>query len=143
MPDFARFGEAIGRGLGWPPGTFLSLYVPNRQEATLSTLDDSILANLLLKEVRLGYGLLNWTGTASDLHGRLTLDLDRKTAASASSPRTPTMFACELRRLAPILAENGLFVIFKRNMTARSIAITTRPERHQAMATNHEDQTSA
>jgi hypothetical protein len=53
------------------------------------------------------------------------------------------MSACELRRLAPILAENRLFVIFKRNMKARSIAITTRTERHQAMAANQEDQTTA
>jgi hypothetical protein len=55
----------------------------------------------------------------------------------------PALFACELRRLASTPAENALFVIFKRTNKSRLIAITTRPERHQAMATNHEDQTSS
>jgi hypothetical protein len=73
---------------------------------------------------------VNLTGTASDLHRKLTLELDRRTAASASWPKTPATFASELRRLAPILAENGLFVIHKRTNKSRSIAITTHPERH-------------
>src|SRR5262249_55776954 len=144
MADFARFGEAVGRGLGWPPDAFLTLYMQNRQEATLSTLEDSILASLLLKNLKLiGAGLVNLTGTASDLHRKLTLELDRRTAASASWPKTPALFARELRRLAPILAENGLFVIYKRNMKARMSAITTRPERHETMATNQEAEASA
>jgi hypothetical protein len=45
------------------------------------------------------------------------------------------VFANELRRLAPTLAENGLFVIFKRSEKARLIILTTRPERHLAEAT--------
>jgi hypothetical protein len=38
------------------------------------------------------------------------------------------MFGNELRRLAPMLAENGLFVISKRTKKARSIVLTARPE---------------
>ena len=34
MADFARFGEAVGRGLGWPADTFLSAYSDNRYERT-------------------------------------------------------------------------------------------------------------
>ena len=41
----------------------------------------------------------------------------------------------ELRRLAPMLAEDGLFVISKRTKKARLIVLTTRPERHLAEAT--------
>ena len=44
MADFARFGEAVGRGMGWPPETFLSAYFENRKEASESTLEDSPIA---------------------------------------------------------------------------------------------------
>ena len=60
MADFARFGEAVGRGLGWPTETFLAAYLDNRRQATLSTLEDSILANMLLKQVKMNWGLLEW-----------------------------------------------------------------------------------
>ena len=135
MADFARFAEAVGRGLGWPPETFLAAYLDNRQQATLSTLEDSILANTLLKMVENNWGLLEWIEPASEMHARLTLGLDRRIAKSPSWPKTPAMFGNELRRLAPTLAENGLFVIFKRNQKTRLIILTTRPERHLADAT--------
>jgi hypothetical protein len=45
------------------------------------------------------------------------------------------MFGNELRRLAPMLAENGLFVILKRTKQARLIVLMTRPERHLVEAT--------
>jgi hypothetical protein len=40
----------------------------------------------------------------------------------------------ELRRLAPTLAERGLFVIFNRTETQRLIILTTRPHLHQPQA---------
>ena len=100
MADFALFGEAVGRGLGWAPETFLAAYLENRQQATLSTLEDSILANMLLKNVEQNYGLLEWCAPASELHSKLTLRLERRVANSSSWPKTPRVFANELRRLA-------------------------------------------
>ena len=49
MADYAMWGEAVGRGLGWEPGTFLSTYTDNRKEATLTDLLDSPLGNVLLQ----------------------------------------------------------------------------------------------
>jgi hypothetical protein len=135
MADFARFGEAVGRGLGWPPETFLAAYLDNRQQATLSTLEDSILANVLLKQVEMGFGLMEWNYPASEMLAKLTLSLDRRIARSPGWPKTPATFGNELRRLAPTLAENGLFVIFKRSRKGRLIILTTRPHLHQAEAT--------
>jgi hypothetical protein len=135
MADFALFGEAVGRGLGWAPETFLAAYLENRQEAALSTLEDSILANMLLKEVRFNDGLLELSGTASELHSKLERNLERREANSPRWPKTPALFGNELRRLAPTLAENGLFVLFKRTKQARVITLTTRPERHQVEVT--------
>jgi hypothetical protein len=134
MADFARFGEAVGRGLGRPPETFLAAYLDNRQQATLSTLEDSILANTLLKMVENSLGLVEWSMPASEMLATLTLSLDRRIAKSPRWPKTPIMFSSELRRLAPTLAENGLFVIFKRTEKQRLIILTTRPERHLADA---------
>jgi hypothetical protein len=135
MADFARFGEAVGRGLGWPAETFLAAYLDNRQQATLSTLEDSILANVLLKQVEMGFGLMEWIYPASEMLAKLTLSLDKRIARSPSWPKTPAMFGNELRRLAPMLAVNGLFVISKRTKKARMIILTTRPERHLPEAT--------
>jgi hypothetical protein len=139
MADFARFGEAVGRGLGWPPETFLAAYLENRKLATLSSLEDSILANVLLKQVENCFGLIEWCMPASEMLATLTLNLDRRIARSPSWPKTPSKFGNELRRLAPMLAENGLFVMSKRTEKARLIILTTRPQRHlpeAAIATN-------
>ena len=40
MADFVRFGEAGGRRLGWPEGTFLEAYLNNRRKAALSEFDE-------------------------------------------------------------------------------------------------------
>jgi hypothetical protein len=135
MADFARFGEAVGRGLGWPQETFLAAYLENRKLATLSTLEDSILANVLLKQVERCFGLIEWCMPASEMLATLTLNLDRRIARSPSWPKTPAKFGNELRRLAPMLAENGLFVMSKRTEKARLIILTTRPQRHLPEAT--------
>jgi putative DNA primase/helicase len=135
MADFARFGEAVGRGLGWPAETFLAAYLENRKLATLSTLEDSILANVLLKQVERCFGLIEWCMPASEMLATLTLSLDRRIARSPSWPKTPAKFGNELRRLAPMLAENGLFVMSKRTEKARLIILTTRPQRHLPEAT--------
>jgi hypothetical protein len=135
MADFARFGEAVGRGLGWAPETFLAAYLDNRQQATLSTLEDSILANTLLKIKENCWGMVEWSMPASEMLAKLTLDLDRSIAKSPRWPKTPNMLSSELRRLAPTLAEHGLFVIFKRTEKQRSIILTTQPHLHLAEAT--------
>lgn len=72
---------------------------------------------------------------ASEMHAKLRLSLDRRITKSASWPKTPAKFGNELRRLAPMLAENGLFVMSKRTEKARLIILTTRPERHLPEAT--------
>jgi hypothetical protein len=135
MADFALFGEAVGRGLGWPRETFLAAYLDNRQQATLSTLEDSILANVLLKQVENCFGMVEWCMPASEMLATLTLNLDRRIARSPNWPKTPAMFGNELRRLAPMLAERGLFFISKRTKKARLIVLTTRPERRLPDAT--------
>jgi hypothetical protein len=41
MADYAKWGEAVGHGLGWGSESFLSTYDANRRHATLMALEDS------------------------------------------------------------------------------------------------------
>ena len=65
MADYAEWGEAVSRGLGWPAGEFLSTYNDNRKDATRALLDDSAVARIVLALVRQHF---TWTGTAQDLY---------------------------------------------------------------------------
>jgi hypothetical protein len=44
-----------------------------RWQASLSTLEDSILANVLLKQVEMNWGLLEWTMPASKMLAKLAI----------------------------------------------------------------------
>ncbi len=127
MADFARFGEAVGRGLGWPAETFLSAYQENRKEATGSVIEDSALGRALLRCIASNRGYLNWTGSPTKFLEEITAGLEKKVAASAGWPKTVKMLGCEMRRLAPQLREHGVFVTFGKNRKSRLISITTRP----------------
>jgi hypothetical protein len=131
MADFARFGEALGRGMGWPPETFLDAYLENRRDTSGSTLADSALGDHLLLCASIG-GLLDWTRSPTDMLDELTRDVPRRIASSSRWPQTPSMLGNELRRLAPQLREHGIFVIFKRTKESRLITITRRMPQDQA-----------
>jgi hypothetical protein len=134
MADFACFGEAIGRGLGWPAGTFLSAYTENRQNATTLALEDSALARALLESAEVG-GLRNWTLSPAEMLEDLTRDVSRKVAASAHWPKTPRALGNELRRIAPALRARGIDVGFGRTRDRRLITISRRPRSGYSSAT--------
>ncbi len=120
MADFAAFGEAVGRTLGWPAGTLLADYNANRREASVTQLEDSLVANLLLKNSdRLG----GWNGTASELLSLLSRAVGGRSAASAHWPKSPARFTNELRRIAPQLRMHGLSITFERSRESRLITI--------------------
>ena len=101
MADFACLGEAVGRGLGWPEGTFVSAYKENRHAASLISLEDSALATALLAKAK-WRRLKDWTLCASDMMKALAI-LVRPSVRASGWPKTPREFADELRRLAPQL----------------------------------------
>ena len=47
MADFAVFGEAVGRALGWPAGEFISAYDINRHGRSAKALEESLLGAAL------------------------------------------------------------------------------------------------
>ena len=122
MADFACLGEAVGRALGWPEGTFLATYNANRQETAVEALEESVLATVLLDSAALG-GLLNWTKSATEMLDFLGEDVPGKVRASSRWPKSPRAFTNELRRIAPQLRTRGISVKFTRTPDNRLITI--------------------
>jgi hypothetical protein len=121
MADYAKWGEAVGRGLGWASDSFLSTYHANRKEATSLALEDSAVGSILLQ---LAPQTTKWVGTSTELLAALAEVAGKKVAASARWPKTPIQFSNELRRLAPQLALHGLSIRFSRNYEQRIVLIT-------------------
>ena len=101
MADYAMWGEAVGRGLGWEPGTFLSTYTDNRKEATITDLLDSPLGNVLLQVAHLFTGV---SFTPAKLHAALTEIAGKNVATSAGWPKTTATFSNELAASHPNFA---------------------------------------
>jgi hypothetical protein len=118
MADYAEWGEAVGRGLGWESEAFLAAYNDNRKAATEAILEDSSVAPMVLALTRVG---VNWSGTPQQLYETIT-----KIAGHKLGPRWPTTvgkFGVELRRIAPQLRLHGLSVNFERKRDARIITL--------------------
>jgi hypothetical protein len=120
MADYAEWGEATSRGLGWGAETFVSTYNDNRREATAAILDDSPLANVLLTVSRKG---INRSFTPLNLYRAMSEIAGKKIAAGARWPKSVHAFGNELRRIAPQLRLHGLSVNFERGHGGRIITL--------------------
>jgi hypothetical protein len=120
MADFAEWGEATGRSLGWGSGTFMSTYDANRKEATELLLDESTVANVLLRMARKG---INWCGTPMNLFHALTKIAGK--GAGARWPKSMHTFGMELRRIAPQLRLHGLSINFERRRGERIVTLSS------------------
>jgi hypothetical protein len=83
MADYAIWGEAVGRGLGWAAGTSLAACNDNRNGATLADLLDSPLASALLE---VGRGA-HWSGSPADLHAELAEVVGKSVTARKAGRR--------------------------------------------------------
>jgi hypothetical protein len=142
MADFAKWGEAVGRGLGWASETFLSTYCASRRIATEPALDNSVVGTTLLGLAR---KLNGWSGSPSELLAKLNAHVDahlpalnhfkhRPLAAKlgplwARWPRDPRLFSKELRRVIPQLRLRGLSIDFDRGPDGRRVHISYSPPR--------------
>jgi hypothetical protein len=120
MADFAEWGEATSRGLGWGAGTFVSTYMDNRKDATEALLEDSPVATVALALARTG---IHWSGKPQELHQEFS-----RIAGKTPGPRWPktiSMFGSELRRIAPQLRLHGLSISFERKGGDRIVTLKT------------------
>jgi hypothetical protein len=120
MADFGHWGEAVGRGLGWPEDEFVKSYLRNRGAATVATIEDSLVASLMLS--RIG----SWEGTFAQLHSLLTEAVGKKIAASSGWPKTASLFAREIHRVAPQLRTHGMSITVSRDKSRRYVRIVGR-----------------
>ncbi len=122
MADFAQWGEAVSRGLGWEPGSFLNRYHENRRDACESALDDCEVAHALRGMIDCADG--PWAGMASELLGILPRHAHHGVTKSAQWPKSPRALSCALRRIAPQLRMTGIAVSFDRIGNTRLITIS-------------------
>jgi hypothetical protein len=123
MADFAQWGEAVSRGLGWEAGSFVSRYKANRREACSSALGDCPVA----EAVR---GLLDYFAkpmeeTASELLALLAGFAPQQIKRSAQWPKNARALSVALHRLAPQLRIIGITVEFGLGPDARLISISS------------------
>ncbi len=118
MADFAEWGEATSRGLGWGAETFVSTYDDNRLDATEMVIEGSPVATLLLRLARNGF---SWTGTPMGLYRALTKISSKRDGAGW--PKTMHMFGSELRRIAPQLRSHGFSINFERRRGERIVTL--------------------
>ena len=130
MADFAHWGEAVSRGLGWEPGSFLSRYRANRGEACSSALADCPVAEALRRV--LDYFDDSIEKTASELLSLLAEAAPQKVTRSAQWPKNARALSVVLRRIAPQLRNIGITVKFGLGPKARDIAISR--DQHQEAA---------
>ena len=122
MADFARWGVAVGRGLGWKPNAFLSAYETNRIEATEPALDSSPLGSFLLS---LAGRSLDFEQSPTELLEVLTQHAEERGKSLAGWPKSARALTNELRRIAPQMRMHGVSIIMKRTNQGRRVRLVT------------------
>jgi hypothetical protein len=120
MADFAHFGEALGRFLGWGEGTFSDDFDQNQDTANVSALDACPVASTIRKLLD---GQPEWMGTATQLLGSLGKLADESTTRSKDWPMKPNLLSNKLTRIAPALRADGIEVTNGTTGKQRSITI--------------------
>ena len=122
MADFAEWGVAVGRGLGWGEDSFLDAYGESRLEATKTSLEAEPLGELLLHLARTPF---ESECSATEMYQMFTRKVGQKVARSKAWPKSTPMFTNQLRRLAPELRAHGLFIGFKKERDCRLVSIVS------------------
>jgi hypothetical protein len=108
MADFAMFGVAVERAIGWTPGTFLRSYDANREKANCAAIEASPVGLAVLSLIDASAA---FEGTATDLLRELCHHRSEGVNARAW-PESPWNLGRILRRLAPNLRSVGIELEF-------------------------------
>lgn len=109
MADFAMWVTAAESSLPWEPGRFLSAYERNRGESNALALESCPIGPTVLA---LMSNTSLWEGTATNLLHCLCGVADEQAKNQDGWPRTPKGVAGQLRRIAPNLRANGIYVSY-------------------------------
>jgi energy-coupling factor transporter ATP-binding protein EcfA2 len=108
MADFAAWGVAVERALGWPDGSFLAAYESSMARSNRLSLEGDPVAEALLAEMAAAG---SWTGRAAELLDVLGAQVGQDVRRDRERwPSTARALSGRLRRLAPALRSAGLRV---------------------------------
>ncbi len=121
MADFTRWGEAVGRGLGWGKGAFLDAFEQNQNIASVSALEACPVASAVRKLMAYQPA---WAGTATALLELLrSRFVDDHVARSNEWPKKANILSNKLKRTAPALRKEGVTIEFGTSGKQRAISI--------------------
>jgi hypothetical protein len=120
MADTDRWGEAVARGLGWAPGTFVNAYKANRRSTCQNALEESPVYIAILK---LLLDQRHFDGSPTELFSLLTNFTRSRPTLAHGMPKTSIAFSRILSKMVPQLREVGIAVDFGRGHQARKISI--------------------
>jgi hypothetical protein len=123
MADFARWGEAVNRGLGAEPGVFLRRYNENRRAASESALGDCPVAEAIQQMALAELYDVPCEATAGGLLRTLVHYTSPRVVRTAQWPKTPRSLSVTLRRMAPQLRMTGIDLKFGRRGKDRIITM--------------------
>ncbi|SHG16069.1 hypothetical protein [Bradyrhizobium erythrophlei] len=121
MADFMKWVTAAESGLGWESGEFVAAYTRNRVEVADGAFEADAVAVAIRDFMRAGTEQV-WTGTATELLGRLANHATDTIRKSRAWPATASGLGNRLDRAAPLLRAKG-FTIDRRKSDARLISI--------------------
>jgi hypothetical protein len=125
MADFARFGVAAERVLGWPAGSFLAAYQVSQAESAAVTLESNLVALAVYRLMNdRALGLTELEDTATVLLPRLAAHLAPGQDRSRGWPANASQLGNQLRRCAPILRRFGIEAQRMRSHGDRSWRLT-------------------
>jgi hypothetical protein len=127
MADFARWGEAVNRGLGGEPGAFLNRYLDNRRAACEVALGDCPVAEAVNQLANAEAQHRPCEATAAGLLRTLASYASPHVIRTAQWPKTPRSLSTTLRRMAPQLRITGIDLAFDRHGKDRIIKISLIP----------------
>ena len=107
MADFARFGVAAERVLGWRDGSFLAAYQTSQADSAAVTLESNLVA-VAAHKFMTELEHAEWEDTASALLPKLAAQLAPGQDRSRGWPANASQLGNQLRRCAPILRRFGI-----------------------------------
>ncbi|MGB8295963.1 MAG: hypothetical protein WCG85_11100, partial [Polyangia bacterium] len=108
MADFARFGIAVERVLGWPDGSFLDAYESSQRASATTTMESNLVA-LAVQQFMSG-ATTDIRLTASDLLPRLADLMTSDQIHSRHWPLNAAQLGNQLRRVTPALRQFGISI---------------------------------
>jgi len=119
MADFATFGIAAERALGWPDGAFLDSYLENIERQNEVTIENDAIAAVIMRIPN-----FNFEGTASELLDKLNNTATEAERKAKRWPKSAAALGAKLRRIEPNLHQVGYRIGEWRSGHRRIISIS-------------------